>query len=355
MKKTLVFLLSFGILASTFVGSVFAKYAVYDTADAFGSKISVKVPTTRHYIETKSWFNSGDPSEHVYVYAFKETASGTRENAEFPGLEATYQKDIDNTKKLFYYDIPQTFDKFVVSKVVNDVALYQTVDIDISSLSGDNCIYLNTDSGSSAIPVGHYNYALRLSENSGTITAGNSTTITFDRNLNNVSASVSPSGATVSVNNESNSATISSSTVGSYTITFSDDVNEANYTLTVNAAITYRTQYIETKSWFNSGASNEHVYVYAFKNGANPAQENHAWPGEEATYVREIGDGKKLFVFNIPDTYDTFIVSKVVDNQGAVYQTVNISISTLGSDNCIYLNADYGSSSIPVGHYNVIP
>lgn len=112
--------------------------------------------------------------------------------------------------------------------------------------------------------------------------------------------------------------------------------------------------YIETKGWFNSGNSNEHVYVYAFKSGSEPLAQNAAFPGEEATWVTDLDEGKKIFTFDLGSDYDTFIVVKVVD-ETPVYQTVDVSLSDLGDHNCIYLDAEAGSNSIPVGFYTYTP
>lgn len=114
------------------------------------------------------------------------------------------------------------------------------------------------------------------------------------------------------------------------------------------------TVYIETKGWFNSGDSNEHVYVYAFKKDSNPIVQNAAFPGEEASWICDLNEGKKIFSFEIGAEYDTFIVVRVVGT-AAGYQTVDISLSALGENNCVYLNADAGSGSIPVGYYTYTP
>lgn len=317
--------------------------------------VDAPVSTNRQYIETKQWFNSGASNEDVYVYAFKEGSDPKLENATFPGEEATWLRDIEDGKKIFYFDIPTTYDTFIVSKLVDGVTIYQTADISISSLEGDDCVYLNADSGSSSIPVGHYPYTLTLSENSGTITAGGSTIITLERIIGTVTYEVTTGTASVTISGDT--AIIESSTTGDHTITFTDTfatgTHTATYSLHVNEAVATNRQYIETKSWFNSGAANEEVFVYCFKDG-QAGVENAAFPGEEATWVKDIEDGKKIFYFDIPDTYDTFIVSKVVDGV-KVYQTADISISSLEGDNCVYLNAESGSSSIPVGHYNYVP
>ena len=315
--------------------------------------VNAAAATTKQYIETKSWFNSNQEGEKVYVYAYKDGSSPIEENAAFPGEEATWVKDLEDGKKLFSYDIEDTFDTFVVVRVVSGTPGYQTENVSIVDLSGDNCIYLDAEGGSASIPVGHYDYSLRLSASSGTITSGNNTSITFVRNLAIVTATVSPEGsATVEI--VGNTATISSSTEGTSTITFSDGTNDATYTLTVNPAVATRRVYIETKSWFNSNQEGEKVYVYAFKEAGEDDIPMTSWPGYEAHWVKDIEDGKKIFYFDIPETYDTFIVVRVVSGT-AGYQTVDISIATLGTDNCVYLNADSGSTSIPVGHYTYVP
>lgn len=314
---------------------------------------------TRQYIETKSWFNSGAANEHVYVYAFKAGSSPMVENASFPGEEATYVKDLADSKKLFYFDISETFDSFIVSKVEGETKTYQTVDITISELGGENCIYLGNqpENVETKVEIGHYDYVLGLSESSGTISSGNSTSVTIQNYLGELSYEVSPEGS-ATVNIVDGVATISSSTVGTTNITFSDESSSSAvvYTLTVTAPVETRTQYIETKGWFNSGASNEHVYVYAFKKGSSPMQDNATFPGEEATWVKDLSDGKKIFVFEIPTIYDTFIVSKVVDGEGKTSQTVDISITDLGTNNCIYLVSDtFVADNAAIGCYPYIP
>ena len=274
-------------------------------------------------------------------------------NAPFPGVDATWVKDLDDGKKLFYYDISEKFDTFVVSN-----GTYQTEDIAISSLEGDNCIYLDADAGSSAIPVGHYDYSLRLSANSGTITTGGSTSVTFDRYIGEVTYEVSPEdSATVSITG--GTATISSSTVGTSTITFTDGAGkEAVYTLTVNEApdpSTTKMVYLQTKGFFNNGSSNQDVKVYCW-NSENTSI-NNGWPGQSAQWVEDLhgsDEGKKIFSFEFDLTkYDWLIFVQIVDGN-PVFQTVDINIASFGSNDTVYLNADNwtdASTPIPVGFY----
>lgn len=345
-------------ISSSTVGTATIAFSDDSEASPIVFTLTVLDPsaTYRQYIETKAWFNSGSLDEHVYVYAFENGSDPVIQNAAFPGEEATYVKDLDEGKKLFYFDIGVIYDTFIISKVEVSTKTYQTDNITISTLSGDNCVWIgeqpvNTDT---YIEVGHYNYVLGLSANSGTIASGGSTTVTLQNYIGDVDYAVSPLGsATVSI--VGNVATISSSTEGTSTITFSDDAGcEAVYTLTVNPAASVRRVYIETKTWFNSGSPDEHVYVYAFVAGTNPAVEKAAFPGEEATYVTDKEGGKKIFYFDIPAEYDSFIVSKVVSGS-KVYQTVDIALTSLGEHNCVYLNADGGSDSIPVGYYTYTP
>ena len=312
------------------------------------------------YIETKSWFNAGGENEHVYVYAFKADSEPVVENAAFPGEEATYIRDLEDGKKLFSYDIEETFDTFIVVRVEGETNSYQTVNISLASLEGDNCVYLNAEAAPSSvetkIEVGHYNYvyAFGLSSYEGEITVGGHVDVNLLNVTGEVTFEVDPeNSATVVING--NVATISSETLGESTITFADESEVTpTYTLTVSEAPSVNRVYIETKSWFNAGNDYEHVCVYAYKDGSNPIVENAAFPGEDASWVKDIDEGKKIFYFDLLAVYDTFVVSKVVDNV-AVYQTVNISLADLGDDNCIYLNADSGSSAIPFGHYTFVP
>lgn len=330
-------------ISSTNVGVNLISFSDESEADPIVFTLTVTAPVekTRQYIETKSWFNDGGEGEHVYVYAFKEGSSPMQENKPFPGEDATWVKDLKDGKKLFYYDIAETFDTFIVSN-----GTYQTEDISIYSLSGDNCIYLNAEEGSSAIPVGHYPYSITLSSNAGTIESGESTNVTIDRYIGDITPVVTPTdSASVSITDDV--ATISSSTVGESVITFTDELgNSAVYTLTVETPSAKIRQYIETKSWFNDGGEDQHVYVYAFKEGSDPMQQNAPFPGVDATWVKDLDSDKKLFYYDISEKFDTFVVSN------GTYQTEDIAISSLEGDNCIYLDADAGSSAIPVGHYD---
>ena len=342
-------------ITSNVVGEATISFGDGDLTNPIEFALTVVAPVAknRQYIETKTWFNSGDASEHVYVYAYKEGSDPFLENAAFPGQEATYVKDLAGGKKLFYFDIKVTYDTFIVSKVVDSNAVYQTVDIAIADLSGDNCIYLNADSGSNAIPVGHYNYALSLSANSGSIASGGSTTVTLENYIDEVEYVVSPAdSATVSISGDV--ATISSSTQGTSTITFTDGAdNEATFTLTVNAASSMKRVYFETKSFFNDGSGNLGVNAYCWNESEST---NNTWPGASATWLKDLEEGKKIFYFDVDTTqYDHILFIKMID-EAANIKTADIDIAVdLATNNTVYLNADSWADTsvgITIGFYN---
>ena len=315
----------------------------------------VPVETSRYYIETKEWFNSGDLSEKVYVYTYKDSSNPIKQNAPFPGEEATYVKDLEEGKKLFYFDIEDTYDTFVVSKVVNAEKTYQTNDVVISDLEGDNCVYLKEQPATveTKVEVGHYNYQLGISQNAGTISVGGSINLTITNSIGEVSYTVSPeSSATVIITG--NVATISSSTIGTSTITFSDESesSDVTFTLTVQEAPTTRRVYFETKYWFNSGAGNENVYAYTYKDGSNPIEQNAPFPGEATTWYEDLDNGKKIFYFDVSSEYDTIIFVKLLDGS-PTYQTVDISLSAMGDNNCVYLASDTDENIARVGYYKL--
>ena len=292
MKKSLIFLLGLGLLSTCFGGYTFAKFSVTDNAEPFSVRIEPQATIVHQFIETKSWFNSGALNEHVYVYAFKAGATPTVEEAPFPGNEATYVKDIDSDKKLFYYDISKKYDSFVISKVVDSTTTYQTEDISLTAIlnAGNNCVYLGDQPASveTKVETGSYNYTLGLSATSGSFTAGSSVDVTVEDYIGNIHYAVSPVGsASVSLNGSV--ATISSSTVGTSTITFSDDSDSepVTYTLTVNP-ITNAVYTVSLSGdnywWTQAGA---HIYAWAY----NGTEADHWYEG--------VVDGSNM-LFTIP-------------------------------------------------------
>ncbi|MCQ2801060.1 MAG: Ig-like domain-containing protein [Bacilli bacterium] len=343
-----------GLQEGTATIKALASNGTFSTIDV---KCAEAPETSRFYIETKPWFNSGSLDEHVYVYTYKADSDPMKENAVFPGEEATYVKDLDAGKKLFYFDIAEIYDTFIVTKRVGTTNSYQTNDIAISDFGTDNCMWMGDEPADVAtkIETGHYNYALGLSVNSATIGVGGSANVSITNFIGDISYVVDPaSSATVSIVEDV--ATISSSTLGTTTITFSDESSSAPVVFTLKVEETPATTrvYFETKSWFNSNQPGEKVYAYAFKNGSNPIEQNAAWPGEEATWLRDGDNGKKIFYFDVLGDYDTIIFVRVVD--GTSYaQTSDISLSAMGENNCVYLVSDsYPTTPAEVGYYTLV-
>ena len=341
-----------GLQEGTATIKALASNGTFSTIDV---KCAEAPETSRFYIETKPWFNSGSLDEHVYVYTYKAGSDPMKENAVFPGEEATYVKDLDAGKKLFYFDIAEIYDTFIVTKRVGTTNSYQTNDIAISDFGTDNCMWMGDEPADVAtkIETGHYNYALGLSVNSATIGVGGSANVSFTNFIGDISYVVDPaSSATVSI--VEGVATISSSTLGTSTITFSDQSSSAPvvFTLNVQEAPATTRVYFETKSWFNSGASNENVYVYTFKDGTDPIQQNAPWYGLAATWLKDGDSGKKIFYYDVSGDYDTVIFVKVVDNN-VTAQTVNISLSAMGANNCVYLASETFQATAQVGYYTL--
>lgn len=338
-------------ITSSTIGTATIVFSDESEDDPITFTLTVTPPVAKHryYIETKNWFNSGDPNEHVYVYAFKQGSD--KVNAIFPGEKASYVKDLSEGKKLFYYDVAESFDTFIVSKVVGTEKTYQTTDIVISELSGDNCVYLKDQPASTdtAVEIGHYNYAFGLSASSGTISKGKSTTVTFTNYIGEVTYEVSPAGsATVSI--KEGVATITSSTIGTSTITFSDesDSEAKAYTLTVQDAPVVKRIYFETKTWFNSNQKGEDVYAYVFNSSTHA--EKTAWPGESTQWAKDLTEGKKLFYFDVSDEYDSIIFVRTEYGESKA-QTVDILIADMGAYNCVYLKSEVYESTASVGYY----
>ena len=248
-----------------------------------------------------------------------------------------------------------TFKADVTDDTIASVAVVGNVATITALLAGNTTIDFSDDDNNpieftltvTAVPV------FAISATSTSLTVGGTFEVTASHVNGTFKADVTDDSI-ASVNIVGNVATITALVAGNTTIEFSDDDNNPIvFTLTVNPIATRR-QYIETKSWFNDNQEGEKVYVYAFKAGSNPVVQNAAFPGEEATWVKDIDDGKKIFYFDIPETYDTFIVVRVVGTSNS-YQTVDITIADLEGDNCVYLNADAGSNAIPVGHYEYNP
>lgn len=314
------------------------------------------------FIETKSWFNAGGENEHVYVYAFKADSEPVVENAAFPGEEATYIRDLEDGKKLFSYDIEETFDTFVVVRVEGETNSYQTVNISLASLEGDNCVYLNGDAAPSSvetkIEVGHYNYvyAFGLSSYEGEITVGGHVDVNLLNVTGEVTFEVDPeNSATVVING--NVATISSETLGESSIVFADESEAtATYTLTVSEAPDSKVVYIQTKQFFNSGASNEAVLAYCWD---SQSEGNNTWPGEATTWVEDQENNQKIFSFEVDlEKYDMIMFVKTVDNVETL-KTADIEVSAFTSENnCVYLDADNWTGldvGITVGFFHFSP
>ena len=136
---------------------------------------------------------------------------------------------------------------------------------------------------------------------------------------------------------------------------FVANANETSFGIGNSSApvVTYKTVYIETKQFFNSGASNESVQAYCWSDADSSI--NNGWPGEATEWVTDMADNKKIFSFNVNTTlYDRIIFTKVVSGT-AQLKTVDIQMSSFNENNTVYLDAydwsglDYG---IPVGFYN---
>ena len=110
--------------------------------------------------------------------------------------------------------------------------------------------------------------------------------------------------------------------------------------------------YIETKYFFNSGASNESVNAYCWSSSVN---RNNGWPGLTTTWVEDLADSKKIFYFDVDvSLYDRVLFTKLVNDSFSL-KTADIQMSSFESNNTVYLNADSWSDSntgIPVGFYN---
>ena len=305
-------------------------------------------------IETKNWFNSGASNEKVFVYAF-DTSTG-RINAPYPGEEASYWKDLTNdedNKKLFSFAIKESFDTFIVTKVVDGNNTYKTVDITIADLEGDNCIYLEAqpEDVSKEVKIGHYQYemGIDLSIPSASVGVGDEVKVTINNAFGSISHTESSGNVEVTMNG--NEATISSDVAGSYTVSFSDQSGSdpAVFTFEVSAATKY---YIETKSWFNSGTGDA-LYLYAYDSSDDTIR-NANFPGIDVSsgYIKDIDESRKLFQFDVPEIYDTIILSKVVGGNPEC-QTQSISLADFGVNNCIYL-IESEESTKPVGFYDVL-
>lgn len=180
--------------------------------------------------------------------------------------------------------------------------------------------------------------------------------MTFDRYIGEVTYEVSPAdSATVSITG--GTATISSSTVGTSTITFTDGAGkEAVYTLTVNEApdpSEIKRIYFETKSFFNDGSANQNVLAYCW----NPSTSaDNSWPGVAMTWLKDLDNGKKIFYIDVDiSTYDHILFVKTVDGSAAL-KTADIDItSDLVDNNTVYLyDGDWSGmeTGITVGFYN---
>ncbi len=161
--------------------------------------------------------------------------------------------------------------------------------------------------------------------------------------------------ATVSITG--GTATISSSTVGTSTITFTDGAEkEAIYTLTVNETpdlSEVKRIYFETKSFFNDGSGNQNVLAYCWNASTHG---DNVWPGVAMTWLKDLGNGKKIFYIDINlSTYDHILFVKTVDGSPAL-KTADIDIATSFVDkNTVYLTVDDWSgmdTGITVDFYN---
>ena len=88
----------------------------------------------------------------------------------------------------------------------------------------------------------------------------------------------------------------------------------------------------------------------------DPLVQNAAFPGEEAHWLANGSDGKKIFYIDLPeDTYTHVIFSKVVEST-KTSQTENIELAALSGDNCIYLvSNDFVANNAETGHYTYSP
>lgn len=227
-----------------------------------------------------------------------------------------------------------------------------TFDIYVKTvLDSDNkCVYVNYD----ADPTPE---VFSLSATSGTITSGGSIDVTASHVTGVLHYEVTLGTAAVVI--DGSKATISSSTVGTATIAFSDD-SEATpivYTLTVNEAATSLTVYLQTKNFFNSGASSENVKAYCWD--SKDGEKNNTWPGEAMTWVEDQENNQKIFKFDVDLTkYDSVLFTKTV-NDTATLKTADILLTSFTAENnCVYLDANDWSgldTPIPVGFFHFVP
>ena len=260
-------------ISSSTVGEATIAFSDDSEVTPINFTLTVIAPVTMRtqFIETKSWFNNGETEgQKVCVYAFKKGVGGEAEveNAPFPGVEATWIKNLDSGKKLFSFDIASTYDFFIVSDVVGDISsenvVLQTVDIEIASLGTDNCIYFQDDLIDGKVDVAPYNYQIGLSAEDGTISVGGSVDVTIRNFLGTPTYQVSDEHVNVVIND--GVATISATETGSYTVTFRDDSEyTVTYSLTVNALSNVVYTVENFPSWWTSDSA--HIYAWAFKSG----------------------------------------------------------------------------------------
>lgn len=141
-------------------------------------------------------------------------------------------------------------------------------------------------------------------------------------------------------------------TLGAASGLFVESPDEISFGIGASApVVTYKTVYIETKYFFNSGSSSESVKAYCW---SSTESRDNGWPGEDTTWVTDLSDGKKIFSFDVNTTlYDRILFTKVVGGS-AQLKTVDIEMSSFNSNNTVYLNADNwgdANTGIPVGFY----
>ena len=141
--------------------------------------------------------------------------------------------------------------------------------------------------------------------------------------------------ATYEINDNVITFTGVAATASDLTYTISDGKSNKTFTLTVTEAVETWTIYFQSKGYFNSGAENEAVYIYAWVEGSEPFVEIAAFPGYSMNWVEDDGS-MKIFSFELDVTYTYVIIVKVV-NGNPTYQTVNIQLSERGDNNCIWI------------------
>ena len=123
-----------------------------------------------------------------------------------------------------------------------------------------------------------------------------------------------------------------------------DENASLDFYLTVNPVAETWTIYFQSKSYFNSGSSDEHVYIYAWESGTDPIECNAEFPGEEMTWVEDQAGSKKIFKFELDVKYTYVIFSKLI---GDAYQgqTEDVELSSRGDNNCIWVEDRSGMSA----------